>query len=115
VGTKTESGVTVSDYLLSGGPYEPGHYEFRLTNKLPVTINNLRFRILYYDEHGSLMDFEDLFYPGIIPAVLTKTISESSSAESRHAEAYYNYTHFPKTIDPKVEIRVIAFDVMKPE
>jgi|SRR5208337_4883100 len=115
VGTKTEKGAIVSNYRLTlGGPLS-GNYEFRLTNKLPVGIYNIQFRILYYDKSGSLMDFEDLSYPGQIPAGLTKTISESSSAESRHADVYYYASEFPNTIDPKVEIRVIGFDAEKPQ
>ena len=115
VGTRTERGVTVSDYRLTLGGPGAGNYEFRLTNKLPGTIYDIQFRILYYDKSGSLMDFEDLSYPGQIPAGLTKTISESSSAESRHADAYYYASEFPKTIDPKVEIRVMGFDAEKPK
>jgi hypothetical protein len=109
VATRTEKGVTVSDYLLFNGNPVAGDYEFRLTNRLPVMICNIQFRILYYDMSGSLMDFENVFYPGYIPAGLTKTIRESSSAESRHAEAYYfgslypNYD--PNHITPYVEIR----------
>jgi hypothetical protein len=108
VGTKAEYGVTASNYRLFGNP-SGGDYEFRLTNKLPVAIENIRLRILYYDESGALMDFEDIFYGGYIPGGLTKTVKESSTTESRHAEAYYNYTHYPNSIDPKVEIRVMGY------
>lgn len=110
IGTRAEEGAVVSDYrLILGGP-ESGDYEFRLTNKLPVAIYDIWFRILYFDKSGSLMDFEDLIYSYQIPADLTKTISEPSTAESRHADAYYFASEFPKTIQPNVEVRVIGFE-----
>ena len=114
VGTKAEYGVTVSNYRLYGNPLA-GDYEFRLTNNLPEAVYNIRLRILYYDESGALMDFEDASYDGIVPAGLTKTVRESSTEESRHAEAYYDYTHYPKSIDPKVEIRVRGYEAAKSE
>jgi hypothetical protein len=76
-------------------------------------ICRIAFRILYYDASGSLMDFEDLLYPGPIPAGLTKTISEPSSMESRRAEGYYSYSQYPNHITPNVEIRVRGYDVKK--
>jgi hypothetical protein len=106
VGTKTEKGVAVSNYRLNSG----GAYEFRVTNKLPVEICNISLRILYYNASGSLMDFEDSPQSDCIPAGLTKTIVNlTGSSESRHAEAYYNYSEFPKSIATNVEIRVIGF------
>lgn len=112
LGTKTENGVTVSNYQLGN----EGNYEFRLTNKLPVGISDIRFLILYYDASGSLMDFENFSYYSSIPAGLTKTIVkdksscvyECGSEESRRAAKYYGYT-----ITPKVEIRVIGFSTEK--
>lgn len=116
VGTRTEEGVIVSDYRLLGNVAGyTGNFEFRLTNKLPVPIYNIRLRLLYYDEAGSLMDFEDISYDDSIPAGLTKTISKPSTAESRHAEAYYCCTHYPNSISPKVEFRVMGFDEAKRE
>jgi S1-C subfamily serine protease len=110
VGTRTENGVTVSDYHLGVGDY--GKYQFRLTNKLPVEISYPQMRILYYDAAGALMDFEEYTYSGRIPAGLTKTVvSEFGSEESKRAAEYYGKSD----LVPKVEVRVIRFHAEGPE
>lgn len=108
VGTRIESGVTVSNYDLRSY----GKYDFRLTNKLPVEIHGIQLLILYYDVSGSLMDFEKYSYSASIPAGLTKTIvNEYGSEESKRAVDYY----FLHSIAPRVETRVLGFDAEKSE
>ncbi len=104
IGTRTETGLTVSDYHLGVGDY--GKYSFRLTNKLPVEISGPKLLILYYDASGSLMDFEDYTFAGRIPAGLTKTVANDfGSEESKRAADYYGSNN----LTPKIEIRVVTF------
>jgi S1-C subfamily serine protease len=111
VGARIESGVTVSNYQLGDYVWRDGRYELRLTNKLPVGISSIQLLILYYDDSGSLMDFEKSVYSSLIPAGLTKTIDYVGSEESRRADHYYTYHN----IAPKVEIRVIGFEAEESE
>ena len=117
VGTKSESGVTVSDYHLTicNQPYgytdQEGKYTFRMTNRLPVEISDVHLRVLDYDWSGSLMDFEDATF-GRIPAGLTKTIVEEPTEESKRAGGYYCSG---ERGTPKIEIRVLRFNAKEPE
>jgi hypothetical protein len=109
LGTRAENGVAVTNYHLrldDQGLGDYGEYSFRLTNKLPVEISDPRLLILYDDESGALMDFENYAFAGRIPAGLTKTVViDVGTEESRRAALYYGN----KKIAPKVEIRVISF------
>ena len=94
VATRTESGVVTSNFKLV---YEnPNNtlagYEFRLTNKLPVAISNIRVRVIYYDASKSVMDFEDVVYNQSVPAGLTKTLTAQDSAEAGRA-VHYCWAH----------------------
>lgn len=115
LGTKAENGLKINDYQLTVNPeypYVQGAYEFRVTNRLPVGVSEIKLLILYYDASGSLMNYEDFSLPAlVIPAGLTKTVQGAPSNESRHAAAYYE----DKKIDSNVEIRVIGFNQENPE
>ena len=121
VGTATEKGLAVSNYQLLwdevsiGGK---GEFEFRLTNKLPVGITNMRLLFLYYDAENILMNYERIDvsrYLGrddlVLPAGLAKTIYAGQTDVSYHSAEYYKN----KGIAPKVEIRVLGFEAEKPE
>jgi S1-C subfamily serine protease len=120
-GTRVEKGVTVSDYQLGTversygsrdiGDLQQGEYQFRAKNELPVEISNLKYLILYHDTSGTLMDFEEETYKGNIPAGLTKTVITMGSGASAREAAYYGKAG----IVPKVEIRVVSFDMNRSE
>lgn len=134
VATRTESGVVTSNFKLV---YEnPNNayagYEFRLGNKLPLAISNIRVRVIYYDAAKSVMDFEDLVYNQSIPSGLTKTLTAGNSVEAGRAVHYYwahgvdgselpspssenNYNAFVSKMAPVVELRVIGFQIEGPE
>ncbi len=131
LGTRTESGVVVSNFkLVSPDNFFSGYgCEFRLSNRLPVDVRHIFLRIIYYDVSGSVMDFEDISYPYTIPAGLTKTVAPTyKSEEATRAHGYYsryspsgreltsddfrasnwNVWNVPR-MEPKVEIRIISF------
>jgi hypothetical protein len=83
LGAHAEAGVVISNFQME----DYGDYSFRLTNKLPEAVSNVMIRIIYYDVSASLMDFEDCFFNGTIPANLTKTV-ERKDCTSRYDESY---------------------------
>jgi len=128
VGTRREAGVVASNFAYD----EHGlGYQFRLSNKLPVTVSSIRVRIIYYDASKSVMDFEDFTYRDAIPPGLTKTLRKEwvpyESSDSRSAYMYY-FSHredgtrmsdeewkITSMMVPKVELRVIGFDASDSE
>lgn len=123
VGTRREEGVVASNFAYD----EHGlGYQFRLSNKLPVAVSNIRVRIVYYDASKSVMDFEDFIYGDAIPPGLTKTLNKEwgqyESSDSRRDYMYY-FRHredgtkmsdeewkITSMMVPKVELRVVGFD-----
>jgi S1-C subfamily serine protease len=113
VGTRAELGVIATNFEMA--PNAGGSYEFRLINKLPVGIFNIRVRIIYYDASKSVMDFEDFFVKEHIPSGLTK--SEYGSFAITEALYYCEHTangsrkdcHQNFRMKPIVELRVIDF------
>lgn len=121
VGTRTESGVKASNFKFT----EMGGFQFQVANTLPSAISHVRVRIIYHDVSKSVMDFEDQSYDLIIPPGLTKTVTNSvlfGSEETKRAEGYYashkeDGSHTDPTewkwspMNPKVELRVVRFNV----
>jgi len=118
VGARAEAGVVISDFHMDNG----GDYSFRLSNRLPEAVTDIKIRIIYYDISGSLMDFEDYYYIGDIPPGLTKTVTRSDCLgckveESYRASTYYRehrkdegWEHMYDPIDTKnIELRVVSF------
>ena len=121
VGARAEAGVVISDFQMD----YYGDYTFRLSNRLPEAVTDIKIRIIYYDNSGALMDFEDYNYWGSIPPGLTKTLTRSDcssdckSEESRRAATYYHdnrkvegdsWEHSYDPIDTKhIELRVVSF------
>jgi hypothetical protein len=134
VGIRMEAGVVVSDFTLETNLDVRGGFRMRISNKLPVTVSRIRLRIIYRDESNAIMDFEDFTYAKAIPPGLTKSIYRSQSPEALGAELYYaargingaplgvygldsqgNHVldskgNAIKTMEPKVEVRVIGFE-----
>jgi hypothetical protein len=123
IGTRSEAGVIASNFAYD--KHGDG-YEFRLSNKLPVAISNIRVRIIFYDAFKSVMDFEDYIYKDAIPPGLTKTLSKEwgpyESSTAQRAYFYYfrhredgteqsdeNWT-ITAMMTPKVELRIVGFD-----
>jgi hypothetical protein len=120
VGARAEAGVVISSFHMDHN----GDYTFRLSNKLPEGVNDIKIRIIYYDISGALMDFEDYYYLGSIPPSLTKTVTRSDCSgcwgkESSRAATYYrdhtkvdgnSSDHMFDPIDTKyIELRVVRF------
>lgn len=122
IGTRSEAGVIASGFTY----YKTGTgCEFRLSNKLPTAISNIRVRIIYYDAFKSVMDFEDFIYRGTIPSGLTKTVvnewNQGEDSAAKHAWMYY-FNHredgrelstedwsIAAMMGPKVELRIVGF------
>ena len=127
LGSRAESGVVASNIDITDEKYS-----LRLNNKLPVDVSDIRWRIIYYDASGSVMDYEEFYY-GYIAAGLSKTVVEDKTPVMKLAFNYY-HTHGPKgeaihafstavynkdtyqyeypgTMEPKFEIRIISFSV----
>ena len=134
VATRTESGVVTSNFkLVYDNPLNRyAGYEFRLTDKLPIAISNIRVRIIYYDASKSVMDFEDIICNQSIPSGLTKTLTAHDSAEAGRAVHYYwahgkdgselptpssdnSYNAFVPKMESIIELRVIGFRAEGPE
>jgi len=120
IGARAESGVIIADFHMDYN----GDYSFRLSNKLPDSVNDITIRIIYYDTSGALMDFENYYYLGSIPAGLTKTVTRTDCSgcwgkESSRAATYYrdhtkvdgnSSDHTFDPIDTKhIELRVVSF------
>lgn len=136
IGTRVESGITVSDFKLNyskvGYGGDKAGFEMRITNKLPVAVAQVKLRVIYRDASGSIMDFEDFSYSLEIPPGLTKTVTMENSEEALRAAQYYdardangsllppatgdNFYNFKVLrMEPKVEIRVVGFSTEQPE
>jgi hypothetical protein len=128
LGTASEAGVVASNFAFDQSGIG---YEFRLSNKLPVSVSAIRVRIIDYDAFKSVMDFEDLTYRGAIPSGLTKTVriewQQYESATGTRAWMYYfnhredgselNSDNWSITamMAPKVEVRVVGFLAEDPQ
>jgi hypothetical protein len=135
IGTRVESGVTISDFELNyqkvGYGGDKAGFQLRISNKLPVAIAHIKLRIIYHDASNSIMDFEDYSNHSLeIPPGLTKTVTMESSEEALRAAQYYSargtngsplsgreilYGYDSnwnpvKKMEPKVEIRIVGFD-----
>jgi hypothetical protein len=137
IGTRVESGITISNFRLDynrvGYGGDKAGFELRISNKLPVAIAHIKLRIIYHDTSNSIMDFEDYFnYSLEIPPGLTKTVTMESSEEALGAARYYDargasgsllppatgdnfYNYNVPRMEPRVEIRVVAFDTSESE
>lgn len=127
LGTRAESGVVANNFYLFWGGEAAGEggYSLRLSNRLPVDVEDVYLRIIYYDASGSVMDFENYYYSNTIPAGLTKTVVVYNSVEAGRAYFYYaihgpkgesvawELTKSPKSMEPKFEIRIISFRTEK--
>ncbi len=137
MGDRAASGVVATNFTFDyyhTVDYQTGlHWgpEFRLTNRLPVTVSGVRLRIIYYDASKSVTDFEEFYYAGSIPPGLTKTVEGGhGTEEAARAYGYYG-THSEDggevnctwdvntqknrctpepSMSPKVELRIIGFD-----
>jgi hypothetical protein len=131
IGTRIEAGVNINNFKLiyhkyAGYKPDTGGFEFRISNKLPVSITQIKLRIIYRDESNSIMDFEDYTYQFMIPPGLTKTDNSENSAVALRAAQYYDardvdgnllppprgdnfYNSQIRRMEPKVEIRIIKF------
>jgi len=132
IATRTEAGVVVSNFEVHSFEHNYYGYEFRLTNKLPVAISNIRVRVIYYDASKSVMDFQDVYYDHSVPAGLAKTIRSDFDDVGSRAMAYYwshgvdgkglssrsadnPYKAPVPAMEPIVELRVIDFRTERPE
>ena len=122
VGARAELGVVISDFHMDYN----GDYTFRLSNRLPEAVADIKIRIIYYDISGALMDFEDFVDFGSIPPGLAKTVTRSDCdgvcklEESIRAAKYYEEhtkvegnsgDHMFDPIDTKhIELRVVSFN-----
>jgi hypothetical protein len=121
LGTASEAGVIASNFAFDQSGIG---YEFRLSNKLPVSVSAIRVRIIYYDAFKSVMDFEDLTYRNAIPSGLTKTVriewQQYESTTGKHAWIYYMHHREDGSelsdsdccaamMAPKVEVRIVGF------
>lgn len=131
IATRTESGVVTSNFKIGEVRFGSAHYEFRLTNKLPVTVSNIRVRIIYYDASKSVMDFNDVSYYQSIPAGLAKTVTGDSEEGGRAMDYYWTHSVDGKELpppsmdngynlgihkmEPVIELRVIDFRTERSE
>jgi len=93
--------LSVTSSLSTRKKATPKHlwgYSLRLSNKLPVDVDYIDLRIIYYDASGSVMDFEGYDYVYSIPAGLTKTVVVDGTAEATRANNYYE-THDSRGAD----------------
>jgi len=132
LGSRAEAGVVASNIEIGlvGGESSVTRYTMRLNNKLPVDVSGIRWRIIYYDASGSVMDYEDFNY-GYIAAGLATTVFYKDDPIMNREMLYY-HTHGPKgeaitkfnnavyntdtyqweypgTMEPKFEVRIIGF------
>lgn len=136
IGTRIESGVTATNFELKyskvGYGGDKAGFELRINNKLPVAISDIKLRMIYRDASGIIMDFEDFTYYQSIPPGLTKTVTVDKSEEALRAAQYYDirivdgsmlppptgdnfYNYNVKRMEPRVEVRVLGFDIKEPE
>lgn len=131
VGTRIETGV-----VASGFQYDKNEaYEFKVANKLPTAISQIRIRIIYRDAFKAIMDFEDLVYKESIPPGLTKTIrielhnyplntawsafmyyfshrEDGAKAQDEDYQELFKLSPVPPTLmAPKAELKVVSFEM----
>jgi hypothetical protein len=131
IGARIETGIIISGFTLTKDYlYNTVGFEMRITNNLPHTISGIRLRIIYHDVSNAIMDFENFTYNQAIPPGLTKTVIQKDSQEAKRAHGYYEVRDTKglplsghaliygydsnwnpvKTMEPKVEIRILKFD-----
>jgi S1-C subfamily serine protease len=95
LGIRAEAGVVASNIELRAKQYDTGTvFSMRLNNKLPVDVTDIRWRIIYYDASGSVMDYEDFNY-GYIASGLATTVVYKDDPQIEREMLYY-HTHGPK-------------------
>jgi hypothetical protein len=129
VGNRSESGVKASRFEFTGIDltFERSGIQLRLTNQLPSSVWHVHVRVIYYDVSKAIMDFEDVMYEPLIPPGLTKTVVKNapwsdSNEAGRAAKYYFNHKEdgsgalpWESHMTPKVEMRVIGFEIENAE
>jgi hypothetical protein len=120
LGTRTEEGVTATDFkldreLYNSPDYNLLSYTIRLTNKLPTAVSNVDILIVFYDGAGKMLGFKRMRHDDVIPAGLTTQDSAQflegdhvlSETWTWHKAKSHDYGHYAF----KTELRVIGFKV----